>query len=269
MHIRTTLRRVPGTFRLAGLIRYLSFVRALSREERRYDSTSADIPPPRLRFRVHGALDAESYRAVGRSTANVLTNAFHRHGIAMSGLRVLDFGCGPGRVASRFKQENPRCELFGTDIDAEAIEWARANLSNVAAFCVNGAMPPLQFEDRAFDAAYTVSVFTHLDESSQFAWLQELARVVRPGGALIATVHGRPAHGSCSDEERQELAGRGFAYRVGHKGRLKLDGLPDSYQTSFHSRSYVQATWRRWFDVIEHIEGGLHEHQDVVVLRVR
>jgi len=269
MDIRTAVRAIPGTFWLAGLVRYFMFSRVLAQAEHQYESSSADVPPPRLRFRVHGALDTESYRAIGQSTAGVLTDAFRRHGISMAGLRVLDFGCGPGRVAAEFKPANPECELFGTDIDEEAIAWTSARLSTLATFCVNGAMPRLPFLDRTFDAAYTVSVFTHLDESSQFAWLQELARVVRPRGTVIATVHGACAQKGCSDHEKRQLARRGFAYRVGHKGRFKLDGLPDSYQTSFHTRGYVKATWSRWFELIEHMEGGLHGHQDVIVLRVR
>jgi hypothetical protein len=56
---------------------------------------------------------------------------------------------------------------------------------------------------------------------------------------------------------------------VGHKGRFKLDGLPQRYQTSFHTREYVGRVWGHWFDILEHAEGGLHGHQDVVVLRPR
>ena len=78
-----------------------------------------------------------------------------------------------------------------------------------------------------------------------------------------------PAQRSCTRRERIELAERGFAYRVDRRGQLKLDGLPDSYQTTFHSRAYVEANWQRDFELLEYTEGGLAGHQDLVVLARR
>ena len=85
----------------------------------------------------------------------------------------------------------------------------------------------------------------------------------------MATVHGRFALQSCTPVEKVKLARYGYHFRVDHKGALKLDGLPDSYQTAFHTREYVQREWGRYFDIVSHHEGGLHGHQDVVVLRKR
>ena len=52
------------------------------------------------------------------------------------------------------------------------------------------ARPPLPYEDDRFDLVYSVSIFTHLDEQLQRPWIEELTRVVRPGGLVLVTVTG-------------------------------------------------------------------------------
>jgi len=204
---------------------------------------------------------------MGAVIASTLSDVLDRHAVSLTDRKVLDFGCGPARVASRFKLRYPSCMLFGTDVDAEAIEWARAHVPEAGSFGINGQLPPLSFDDGFFDVVYSVSVFTHLDESSQRLWLRELSRVVKPGGIVMATVHGDAAQASCTEGEISQLQEHGFAFRIGHKGRWKLDGLPDFYQTSFQTREHVKRTWTQWFQLVEHAEGALHGHQDLVVLR--
>ena len=268
MAARAAARRIAPLYWLAGLVRYLWFRFRLGAESRRHASRAEPgMPPPKLRYRVHGALDAQSYVEAGRAAAARIVEALARHGLDAPRSTILDFACGPGRVAAQVKCLVPGCRLHGSDIDPEAIAWAARHLHAVAEFAVNEPAPPTRYATGCFDAAYTVSLFTHLDERAQLAWLAELARIVRPGGLLVATVHGALARGSCTHDELEDLRDRGFVYRIDRKGRLKLDGLPDDYQTTFHAREYVERAWSRWFEVSEYLEGGLHGHQDLVVLR--
>lgn len=266
---RKAARKSKTLHWLAGAVRYVQFERQLREEERAYSLQPApDVPPPRLRHRVHGAFDVASYTHAGEVIASELAHRLHENGIELGG-RVLDFGCGPGRVATRVKALAPACRLFGIDTDGEAIAWARRHLAFTAEFERNAPSPPTRFVPRFFDVVYTVSVFTHLDERSQLAWLDEIARILRPGGAFVATVHGACAWASCTEDELEALRERGFHHRVGRTGRLKLDGLPDTYQTTFHAREYVERVWTRRFELVEYAEGGLHGHQDVVVMKRR
>ena len=55
----------------------------------------------------------------------------------------------------------------------------------------------------------------------------------------------------------------------GAKGRLKLDRLPDFYQTAYHTESYIQKEWTAYFDVARYLVQRINHHQDAVVLRRR
>ena len=265
--LRTLAKNIGPLYWLVGLMRYVAFAVRLRIETRKHISTNSALPPPMLRYRVHGALDEESYVLVGKRVAKtIFDNAFER-GVSWNGLSVLDFACGPGRVATELKKLGPTCSFRGSDIDREAIDWAQAHLSHVGVFQANAAMPPTDFLDDQFDVIYCISLFTHLDEKAQDSWLEELERILKPGGTFIATVHGRFTTQSCTSDELRQLEVNGIAFRVDRRGRFKLDGLPDFYQTTFHTRDYIGRRWGLVFDIVDYLEGGLGGHQDVVVMR--
>ena len=177
---------------------------------------------------------------------------------------ALDLGCGCGRVLRWFQDLAPKTTLHGSDISARAIEWNRANMP-FARFDVNGKEPPLAHAAGAFDLVMAVSVVTHLDESLQFAWLSELARVVRPGGVALMSVHG-------DDVSRQRLKGRDLrAYEEKGHHYVKvaaggLHGLPEFYQDAFHTRAYIEREWSRFFSIRAYVRHGPLYSQDLVVL---
>ena len=53
--------------------------------------------------------------------------------------------------------------------------------------------PPLPYEAATFDAVISISVFSHLNQASQDAFLEELARITKPGATLMLTIHGEAA----------------------------------------------------------------------------
>ena len=157
----------------------------------------------------------------------------------------------------------PAASISGTDIDAQAIDWCRANLP-FATFATNGALPPLAYPDASFDLVYAISVFTHLDEDYQLRWLQELRSVVKPGGTCLVTLHGPNTWNEMPAQDQQTLAQQGFVF-------IRTDAtrglFPDWYQNAFHLREYVETTFSKYFDVVGFLPRGLANHQDIVVLR--
>lgn len=101
-----------------------------------------------------------------------------------SGMRILDFGCGPGSITAGLADHvGPEGEVVGIDnspdvVAAAAAEEERANLEYHVA-----SVYDLPFADASFDAAYGHQILQHLGDP--VAALIEVRRVLRPG-ALVA-----------------------------------------------------------------------------------
>jgi ubiquinone/menaquinone biosynthesis C-methylase UbiE len=94
------------------------------------------------------------------------------------GARVLEAGCGTGMI---LKEIAPVArEAIGLDVSPGMLEQARARGLNV----VHGSVTDLPFSDGHFDLAYSFKVLAHVERIG--AALSELARVVKPGGHVIA-----------------------------------------------------------------------------------
>jgi SAM-dependent methyltransferase len=192
------------------------------------------LPPALLRYRVCESLSAETFLRIGLGCAIRIEQQVQGMGCGLAG-RVLDFGCGCGRILGWLAQRHPGTHFCGTDVDADAIEWCRRNIP-VAAFFLNAPQPPLPFDSAYFDVVYCFSIFTHLDERAGDAWLSELKRVIKPGGILILTVHGERSSRRLDKKAAALLRRDGFLHCRSHK----LRGIvPDWYNTSFHSRAFI------------------------------
>ncbi len=218
------------------------------------------LPPARLRRRVGGVSSRQEFTFVGRSACDQIAAAWSACALPGGGSgRWLDFGCGSGRI-SRYVEKLPLVrELCGVDVDGDAISWAARHLSGT--YRTIGSTPPMDFQAAYFDVVYTVSVFTHLDEHDQLAWLQELHRVLRPGGLLLSSTsspslsYGRP---DLTPAERQTLATRGFLFAPG-------DGSDFNHDTAFHSNEYLLAVWGRLLGQLRFQANGLAGYQDLAV----
>jgi ubiquinone/menaquinone biosynthesis C-methylase UbiE len=124
--------------------------------------------------------DAESFEAYGREHAAELRR------LLRPDWRVLDFGCGIGRLETYLAGD---CrEMHGVDVSAEMLEQARrrlAALPNVHLHHLQGPALPM-FPDRFFDFAMAFLVFHHVAKQDTYLILREFGRVLRPGGLFLA-----------------------------------------------------------------------------------
>jgi ubiquinone/menaquinone biosynthesis C-methylase UbiE len=221
------------------------------------------VPPALLRFRVSESLSVREFLRIGAGSANLVRHHVNLMGIDLvNGSRVLDFGCGCGRTLRWFLASGISAEFHGVDVDKEAIDWCNRNLHR-GHFLATEPLPPLPYPGQHFDLVYCLSVFTHLNEPMQDAWLAELRRVLKPGGALLLTVFGATAAKKLGPADKRTLRDLGFV----HKRSKKLKGLvSDWYQTSWHSREYVLDRMSERFEDVRYsvVPDGL---QDVVVAR--
>lgn len=96
--------------------------------------------------------------------------------------RVLEVGGGPGELAERIASELS-CDVVMVDISARMVELARARGVDAQI----GDVQRLPFDDAAFDCAVAAWMLFHVPDLD--AGVAELARVLRPGGRLVATTN--------------------------------------------------------------------------------
>jgi ubiquinone/menaquinone biosynthesis C-methylase UbiE len=98
----------------------------------------------------------------------------------------LDIGCGTGRFLRSIKQNHPRLRVTGLDLSPYYLAVARRELEPWSRVrLVEGAAEAMPFGDAEFDVAACVYLFHELPPRIRRAVVDETARVLRPGGALI------------------------------------------------------------------------------------
>jgi SAM-dependent methyltransferase len=104
----------------------------------------------------------------------------------VSGLEVLDAGCGPGLYAAELVGRGAR--VVGFDASPEMVRLASERLDQAATFRTHDLGRPLDWlDDGSFDAALLALVIHHVDD--RLGALRELHRVLRPGGVLVVSTH--------------------------------------------------------------------------------
>lgn len=156
-----------------------------------------DLTPPRRM--ITG--DYSEFHRIGEE--------FLGHFVRIGGLRpsdsVLDVGCGVGRMAvplTRHLEAGAGYEGF--DVVAREVDWCRRHITprhpnfrfmlldvRHPRYNPSGSVEPaavvLPYADASFDFAFFTSVFTHLLAAEWNRYLEELARVLRPGGRFLGT----------------------------------------------------------------------------------
>jgi ubiquinone/menaquinone biosynthesis C-methylase UbiE len=130
---------------------------------------------------VDGSQSEEVVQHTGRWSAAQVSTALD---IGENDL-VLELGCGVGRIG---RELAPRCRHWtGVDISENMIEHARDRLIT----CDNVSFHRLDrnnldmLEDNSIDKAYSIAVFCHMDKEDLYLYMQELNRIVRPGGTVF------------------------------------------------------------------------------------
>jgi SAM-dependent methyltransferase len=213
------------------------------------------LPPLKLRARVWGEYtDIRLFLQPNQQIQQAL-DILAQHGAKVDEFEaILDFGCGAGRALRQFphlKRHSIKAKIYGTDINPEQIVWCRRNLS-FAEFDVNQPYPPLIYDDAKFDFIYTYSVFTHLPEAHQLLWIDELSRVLKPGGYLLLTTCGESYFETLSQNEKEQFRAGQLVVRHG-----ELAGVPSTYNDCivFHPVAYVGETLAKQFEIAHFFPG--------------
>jgi ubiquinone/menaquinone biosynthesis C-methylase UbiE len=125
--------------------------------------------------------DSEEFEAAGREEAERLSKFFGPTST------VVDLGCGIGRVA---RYVAPGCAtLWAVDASDRMLQLASHHMSDQSnvqyVTCVDTAFPAVP--SASVDLAYALLVLQHLEREDAFLLLEELRRVIRPGGVAVVT----------------------------------------------------------------------------------
>lgn len=104
------------------------------------------------------------------------------------GLKVLDAGCGTGNFERFLTEKNaPPIEIEAVDFSTAMLSRAKNKCKDLdhACFSQVDLNRKLEFPDDTFDRIVSINVFYALEDSR--STLQELCRVLKPGGKLIIT----------------------------------------------------------------------------------
>jgi 2-polyprenyl-3-methyl-5-hydroxy-6-metoxy-1,4-benzoquinol methylase len=132
------------------------------------DEGGLPIPPERFWW---GYDPLEFFLESGKTDIYRMLGEVQASGWALTpGSRILDFGCGPGRMIRGLHDRAETCEIWGVDIFAEPILWCQQHLSPPFRFVTTTSLPHLTFPYASFDLIYAASVFTHIDDRLTPGW---------------------------------------------------------------------------------------------------
>ena len=157
------------------------------------------IPPQQL-IELVGSRSPEHFAAVGEEFLAI----FKKYAALKATDRVLDVGCGCGRMALSMTKYLTAGSYEGFDIVSELIEWAQANVTtrwpnfhfqaiDLYSSAYNRATQSkasglrFPYPDNSFDLTFLTSVFTHMLPDDMENYTREIARTLKPGGRALIT----------------------------------------------------------------------------------
>jgi SAM-dependent methyltransferase len=212
------------------------------------------LPPVEYMKLVCG--DAPNLQELFESVGRQLAQRLDRLGMVNAGARLLDIGCGCGRVA-RYLLDSPIAAYAGFDRHRGMIDWAQSHVasrddrfqfehvdvrsgyeeldSNMGTVSATDFVFP--YGDGAFTGVLAASVFTHIDFPATSHYLAEAARVLVPGGRVRASFF--------LDETTGSMQGSGWNFII------REDDLRDSLGRAglevLHVQPPAPSSLHTWF----------------------
>lgn len=178
-------------------------------EERIIDGVEfPSFPPPELQNRMHGSHGALALKEAAKFYSFVCN-------LGLTGPKapwfktgyMLDFGAGWGRIARLFLRDFPLKHIFGYEPSNLFCSIARA-CNPFVNFLSGPCYPDGILPNERFDLVVSWSVFSHLSQKAAEAWLCELERVTRSGGAIVLTTRGKRFLCRLQEEAKLLFAGQ-------------------------------------------------------------
>lgn len=260
---------ISNILRKAKLIYALDYARYHIRRyknrkiNRVFKSENPDISlPPDYLIYESFQLNYQKFYTDSIETAMWLTNHLQRH-IDLKNKRILDWGCGPGRIVRHLpKVVGNGCQFYGTDQNKESIDWCSNNIKGIS-FHNNSLDARLPYSDNFFDVIYGISVFTHLSKQMHYDWFCEISRILKTDGIIFLTTQGDNFKIKLTQNELKKYSDNDLVVR---------GSAPEGHRTfsAFHPKGFMTMLFKN-VQVLEHIEtkpqNRNHLPQDIWIIQ--
>jgi ubiquinone/menaquinone biosynthesis C-methylase UbiE len=250
------------------------------------------FPPAEVQQKIHGHANAHSLRESFKFYQLVKQYADYADRPFSPDKTLVDFGCGWGRVARLFMHSIAPPNIVGVEPNSERVAMARQH-NPMLCFLQSRRLPPLILRDGSVDYIVAFSVFSHLDEMFANAWINEFARIIKPGGIAFLTTQRRAFVDNC-EKARQEIASgaqpdsgwvaavaRSFvdkeAYLKDYDAGIFLHsasgGKPPSLSSGYGETAvapnYIKKHWAQHFTLLDFVDDSDRLPQAMMVLQRR
>jgi ubiquinone/menaquinone biosynthesis C-methylase UbiE len=261
---------------LSGLLRRLNLLSAAEQvkfylqklkyknvnDQFRKDNPGFILPPEFFIYETY-RLNYKWYYDDGKNTAKEIITLISNHfDLNKPGIRILDWGCGPGRIVRHFPALVPAAEIYGTDYNKAYVKWCADNLKGID-FSLNKIDPPTGHPDSFFDVVIGLSIFTHLSKVNHKAWIDELYRIVKSQRYIFITTQGEVYFSKLTTEEKKIFNSNQLLTR-------EYSNEGNRLYSSFQPETFMKKLIAGKFQVVEFIPGKIENKepaQDIWLLQ--
>lgn len=159
-----------------------------------------------------------SFSTIGTQFVNVITqytDLSPKH-------KILDIGCGTGRLVSALINKHPNIRCDGLDINKDYVEYCRLKYTGVfkhhdiyheeynPAGTIDQHRFTLPYKDKQYDTITILGVLNHVDILTTCRLIEESSRILKPRGVLVATVLLLNDHSN--DQIEKQLTSKPFKF---------------------------------------------------------
>ena len=226
---------------------------------------------------VHRMQRTDPYWVGDFFSANMIVHALQACDLEKPGQTIVDIGCSSGSLVRVLAAYDHSWEVHGCDPIDTAIDWASKNVTT-GHFSAMDNDPPFDYNDGQFDGATAISVWSHHRADAAQLWINEVARILKPGGWFAVTfsslhhvrwqalrsVRGAEHAGKMLDGLEKEGT---FFVPVNYSGEKNDTG--SNWGQAAYARERFFAMFRAHFEVAGYFPGLNQGNQDLVVFRRR
>lgn len=122
-----------------------------------------------------------------QQVGDAVANFVHKH-VPIKG-KVLDYGTGKGFLLDHLIKDYPAAELYACDFTDSLASEVDEKYRNHKGFkgCAHLTTLPSGYDDNVFDLVFLVETIEHLTDNYLHGTMQEIHRILKPGGAIVIT----------------------------------------------------------------------------------